>query len=150
MTPSEFIKRLDTQDNRGTAKPILIELQEREIRISMGEPGVGSYRQMLAKDAPFTECPEDLGIDPNATVYVWEEWETRAVFFTYEGYKEHLDLNRHNYGEIRDYVVHPFRNPEIKRVLGWVRELAEIRHGGNNEKAVQKGACTFSERSGGA
>lgn len=120
---ADFVREVDTQDNRATARPILFELQTK--RRIPADPRTGRYSEK-AKDCDWlSESPECLGLHPEETIY-WEEiWETRAVFFTLKGLQEHLEMNRHNYGEYRDYVVHAFRNPEMVRVHSWLRESVQ-------------------------
>jgi hypothetical protein len=52
------------------------------------------------------------------------EWVDRNWFFTNEGYEEHLRLNRHNYGEVRPYIKHLFRNPEMAAVVSFLQSQA--------------------------
>jgi len=49
-----------------------------------------------------------------------EYFEEENIFFTEEGYQEHVRLNGHNLGrkgEYHSYVRHAFRNPEISDLL---------------------------------
>jgi hypothetical protein len=56
----------------------------------------------------------------------WEEleeieleayWEDYNVFFTEEGYRQHIAQNKHNLPEHHSYIYHAFRNPEIAGLL---------------------------------
>jgi hypothetical protein len=122
----QFIQQLDTQDTACTAKPVIIELQEKErIYVPTDHNHDGSAR---AKDCDLGESPEDLGLDPEETLYWRDVWVGRQWFLTRAGYDQHVRLNRHNYRkEIRPYVRHAFRNPEIEQVIGWLIELAAIK-----------------------
>ncbi len=126
-TLEQFLEELKTQDRFCTASPIIIDLQQLEYIITDECHAVNSSK---AKDCPFlTEAPEDLGLDPEETLYWKELWvSTGRFFFTHSGYEEHLRLNRHNYPKkIRPFIHHAFRNPEIEQVLGWLKELKTLR-----------------------
>ena len=55
--------------------------------------------------------------------------EYHNVFFTEKGYKEHMELNAHNYHssdrKADSYVMHAFRNPEITGLLKAVKEVVD-------------------------
>ena len=51
------------------------------------------------------------------------EWQDRNWFFTYSGYDEHVRLNKHNYGKIRNFVSYCNRNPEMETVQRYLKDL---------------------------
>lgn len=134
MTPTleQFVEELKMQDNAGTARPLIIELQEK--RIVFVDPRNGSDESSKAKDCPhLTESPEDLGLDPEEELYWKEEWVGVAWFLTHSGLEEHLRLNRHNYRETRPFIKHAFRSPEAVRVYEWLAEAAELKQENANQ-----------------
>ena len=123
--PERFLKEIESQDTRATAKPIFVKLQMKHY--VMADPRTAEYHAK-AKDCEFlTEAPEDLGLDPDEDLAWNEVWKTEQVFFTYKGLAEHMELNGHNYRhETRDYVTHAFRNPEMVRVHQLIASLPKL------------------------
>jgi hypothetical protein len=132
FTPEEIGTRLKMQDNASTANPYIIALQQKIERIV---PDTMEYDRRKVYDPEWSQSfssieewektmkehgYEDEDIKKRrreiTDYYVKDEWEDRNWFFTYEGYEEHLRLNRHNYGEVRSYIYHCFRNPEMKAI----------------------------------
>jgi hypothetical protein len=122
----DFVHLLKTQENLCTARPLIFELQVREVDFC--PDGYGD-ESAPAKDCPhLTEAPEDLGLDPEQMLHWKYRWEGRAWFLTKNGYEEHLELNRHNYPkEIRYFIKHAFRSPEMVRVYQWLEQGARFR-----------------------
>jgi hypothetical protein len=50
-------------------------------------------------------------------------WDTEQAFLTKEGLNRHIEQNRHNLRSPRDYVVHAFRNPEMKELYDAIRTI---------------------------
>jgi hypothetical protein len=132
FSPEEIGTRLKVQDNASTAAPYIIALQEkveRQVTENMAYDHYKFYDSNLECSFSSTEewekAMKEHGYDDEdikknrreiVEYYVKDVWEDRNWFFTYEGYKEHLRLNKHNYGEVRSYIYHCFRNPEMKAV----------------------------------
>lgn len=53
-------------------------------------------------------------------------WDTEQVFLTEEGVKRHLEQNSQNLYQPRDYVVHAFRNPEMKELYDAIRAVVSL------------------------
>ena len=128
-------KIMGTQDNLGTARPYLIVLQEKVTvptcdgngdrlqyyHCEMEHKGYDSEEELLqsAKDNGY-----EIKDDEIESYEVKDVWEDRNWFFTMEGYTAHVQLNKHNYrGEIRPYIMHMFRNPEMKMVWDLLTEI---------------------------
>jgi hypothetical protein len=135
MEISELRNNLKTQDNRSTAKPIFFLLQEKRTYVCHEEYDSGYEEDIWVERLSGDYCRFKSQADviswlkenyPEHTGQVqgihWDTfkmgcyWNTVNVFFTEEGYKQHLLLNEHNLGEHRLYVIHAFRNPEIELV----------------------------------
>lgn len=101
----KWLHEIETQDNRATAKPIIIALQLRR-----EYPARDGYRHdgEWTKDGEGEDLPEPI---PFA-----EHWEDEQHFFTYSALQEHLRINRHNYPQNRDYVKYAFRNREWQEI----------------------------------
>lgn len=134
----DLIHRIDTQDNRCTAKPFIHLLQYRRRRCVPHCGGDGGWwgpeddweiarvkaateeeaLKILKERFPHYEFGELERYD------AIEWWETVNVFLTQDGYERHVALNHHNFpGEHRDYLEHAYRNPELKEVLDAIREI---------------------------
>ena len=126
----EFMEEIDTQDNRATQKPILIELQAPyRVYTKVEECGGDSGK---ALDVFGEEECEEYGIDPEEDLSWKTIWEGKQWFFTYSGLKKHLELNGHNYrngnrdGGPRDYVqCLAYRNPEMIKLFEWLHALKD-------------------------
>lgn len=130
-------KRITENDNRLTAFPYLLLLQEKreyvtkegyghDTKVVYVENISGDYHQEeslsaledwwndgLEEDEKVTEWVEGENYEKHTVGYYWE---TVNVFLTDEGYKDHLAKNRHNLREHRTYGIHAFRNEEIDEV----------------------------------
>lgn len=138
MNAYDVAKGIMTQNNRGTADPYIIVLQEKiEVATADGNGDRLKYYHHEFESAynskeEFREACRSNGyskedfrkmLDELQTYEVKDVWEDRNWFFTDEGYNQHLDLNRHNYGEVRSYLKHAFRNPEMKAIFEHLRSL---------------------------
>jgi len=83
--PEKFVEQLKPKIGGALLRPIPIELQEKKIAFTSSE--LHYQFSVPAKDAPLTEAPEDLGLDPEEILYWREEWAHGATFFTYQGYE---------------------------------------------------------------
>lgn len=137
----EYIKNeILTQDTLGTAQPILLLLQTPYYRICHNEYNSRSdrtiYVEKLTGECNDFESVKDLQdflrdneysfnrYNPDQYYEQLEQevhWQTENVFFTHEGYKAHMEQNKHNYRNgHRIYVIHAFRNPEIKVIHDFI------------------------------
>jgi hypothetical protein len=138
---SELIDKINAQDNRCTAMPYFYVVRRERWRLT--ERGYGHGKTKSVKYFSHLEsefetyeeytkrCHEYYDTDFNETKAkeAWDqadwhdmviEHEDENIFFTEDGYNEHIRLNGHNYrGSLRhySYVKHAFRNPEIKDLL---------------------------------
>lgn len=142
----EFLHRIDTQDNRGTAHPIQFQLQVPEEIVVDGDydfdrvvyhhpifEGQGyDSQEECEKELEKYFCDEDeierlvKEKEDIRKLYIKETWRTQQSFFTEEALQRHLSLNRHNYRKgHRDYVVHCWRDPETLELFEALRKVVE-------------------------
>jgi hypothetical protein len=137
----EFIKEVDSQDNRGTSQPIQFLLQTKMEYVAHPEYNWRAervWRHPEMEGASYKEYEDavkwlvEYGYegeklekekDNIEEFQMGHYWETNQMFFTEKGVKRHLNLNRHNLKEHRDYVVHAFRNPEMRELFEAIREV---------------------------
>lgn len=120
----ELVTEMETQDNRMTMRPVMIELQKMEKIYTAAERNY--THEATALEELGQDCLDEYGIDPEEKIYWVENWVGVAWFFTYSGYEDHMRLNRHNYTRwpMRTYVQPiAWRNPEIDKIYGWLKEL---------------------------
>ena len=132
MNLNEIVEKVKTQGTTGTCSPRLIILEEKkEVLTAIGN-GDRTYYWSNEMECQFTtkhECEKyckehgltaeeiDETIEQLNPFEVKDEWKPHNWFFSFEGYEAHVRLNKHNYrGEIRPYVVHCFRNPEMEAI----------------------------------
>lgn len=132
-----WLKEIEEQDNRCTAKPIIIALQ-----LCREYPARDGYDY----DGQWEEDGEgDKFDDP---IPFKEHWEDEQHFFTYSACKEHLRRNGHNYPKRRDYVKYAYRNDEwqeipddFKKLIDHIetleRELADRKDSGGNSQNIE-------------
>lgn len=137
-----LLERVDSQDCRDTAKPIQFLLQVKREYVAHDEYHVGhtekvfhhhTFERRQAKS--FDEAVQMLfeyGYRDDELEKEKEHieeldmghyWETTQAFFSEDGLKRHLEANRHNLGEHRDYVIHAFRNPEFRELFDVLRAV---------------------------
>lgn len=137
----DFINEVDSQDNRGTAHPIQFLLQTRRVYVAHEEYNWQTETIWRHPEMESTSCKthdeavewlKDYGykdeklereIENIEEFKMGHYWETQQAFFTERGVKEHIELNGHNLRNHRDYVVHSFRNPEIKKMFEAIRAV---------------------------
>lgn len=138
-----FIKEVDTQDNRATANPIQFLLQVKQEYVAHPEYNwrverVWRHPEMEGRSSEsydeVVRWLSDYGYEGEKLekekenieeLQMGHYWETNQMFFTEKGVKQHLELNRHNLGDYRDYVVHAFRNPEMKELFNAIRAVIQ-------------------------
>lgn len=129
--------RILNNDNRCTAFPYLLLLQEKEEYVT--KEGYGNdtkvvYIETISGDYNEAESLGALislwndGLDEDEKTDKWIEgdnyekhtvgyyWKTVNVFFTDLGYQEHLEKNAHNLKEHRTFGIHAFRNDEMNHI----------------------------------
>lgn len=137
----DFIREVDTQDNRATAHPIQFLFQRKQEYVAHEEYNHRTetiYRHPEMEHGSYNTRKEAVewlreygyeGEGLEREINNIEEfkmghyWETDQAFFTERGVKRHIELNGHNLRNYRDYVVHSFRNPEMKELFQAIREV---------------------------
>lgn len=147
----KFLKELATeikaQDNRATASPYFYIVKG--LTQLVAPPGYGegdSYYYSREREAAHTkdewipilkEHDEENGTstDIDAFIVDCEEFGMHSVdveenvFLTFKGYKEHMDLNGHNYRHLKDvhsFVKYAWRNPEMTALLKAIMAFADM------------------------
>jgi hypothetical protein len=132
-----FVNQIETQDNRSTASPYFYVVRGIKKLTAADDRGCGYeyYDSELCES--FTEdelkkyCEEneldfELHSEELERINVQEVEVDENVFFTFEGYKKHINMNGHNYRHFErfnSYVKHAFRNPEIENLLKTIKEI---------------------------
>lgn len=141
-----FLNDVDTQDNAGTAQPLQVLLQVKREYVAHEEYNhrteiVYHHPEMEGRSASShveaIQWLKDYGYEGKELqkeignieeFHMGHYWDTEQMFFTHSGYKRHMDLNIHNYrGDkaVRPYVVHAFRNPEMREMVQALRIIIE-------------------------
>lgn len=148
-TAKELKERISKNDNRCTASPYLLLLREKtEVVVHEdfyynGQKWVehltGDYLTNEKREALVSDLLEygydKSEIEKKGSIeeYFYREVnETRNVFLTDEGYKDHLEANGHNLGKHDTFGVHAFRNKEIASLLNLIDVCIE------NDKKIEK------------
>lgn len=139
LTLKDIAKEMTTQDNRGTASPMMILLQTKKEYVGHPDYSInceeryveqtsGDYRQFKSYKELLDWWNEDMMPGDQLRelekgkhyvhVHMDHYWETENVFFTDAAYEKHMQVNGHNYrkGEVRSYGIHCFRNEEMKLI----------------------------------
>lgn len=128
------------QDNRSTAMPYYLQIQTTKEVVAAEGCGTEMYIDgdgtELRSDEDIVKYFEDYNQDNNCTptndidelkevleelhdfikINVTEENHYQGVFFTENACRRHIESNKHNYREPKDYGSHAFRNPEMKLI----------------------------------
>ncbi len=139
----DFLKEVDSQDNRATAHPIQFLLQTKQEYVAhpeyhhntrtvfhhhIMENGSQESHEDAVKyliDYGYEGKKLDEEIEAIEQFEIGHHWETSQMFFTEKGVKRHIEANGHNLKCHRDYVVHAFRNPEMSELFECLRELVK-------------------------
>jgi len=130
MDIEELKKEYATQDNRATAYPIYVQVQEL-ICIGVIADGYsvlcpfGDGEERLEHDCDSCDNPcfdeDSMETEPDCCVndrligYIWHPVE---FFLTTKGAEEYIDANKHNHGKLRIYIDHfDRRNYEMRDFL---------------------------------
>lgn len=137
-----FLNDIDAQDNRCTAKPIIFLLQTKSEYVAhpqyygsgartvyrhpmMEENSLDSVSEVKKWVNEFFEGRTDKQLQDEyekiEELQIGHHWDTQEVCFTEKGIQRHLALNKHNYRDCRDFVIHAFRNPEISELFEALR-----------------------------
>ena len=144
---------LNSQNNRGTASPYFYQIQTQdEILVPEGcgtEFYIDDDGNRYETDdelndliSEVLEIPieEVLGMDKgkkgNLILENLDELDLRIVnldykdkyenaFLTEKACKEHINTNSYHYNEPVDYLSYSFRNPELEKVLEFLKELSD-------------------------
>jgi hypothetical protein len=149
-TAQELKERIVNNDNRSTAMPYLLLLEEKEKYVASDEYDSGNVEDMFVEnytgDYQVEKTKEELIEYFEMNGYFEDEddskkqeiinsitpfrqgynWRTRNVFLTDMGYQDHLDVNAHNLSEHRTYGIHAFRNKEIRSLYALIDSSIEL------------------------
>lgn len=147
----DFVYKIDTQDNRATANPYFYVIQTERWRVAHDEyhsgatkivwvdtGGSDDYTEYESKEAAVKglvdsdymgQAEAETYVEENFREFTMEKYiDESNVFFTEDGYKDHVRLNGHNLGkrgkDYYSYIKHAFRNPEIEELFSAIRALA--------------------------
>lgn len=139
-----LMTEIDSADSKGTAKPFQYLLQQKREYVShpgygiqtrkiyyhhiMEDGGAASYEEAVSEITEYygkdhEEIETEIGSIEEFEMGHY--WETSQAFLTENGLKRHLDINGHNLGERRGYVVHAFRNPEMVELFEAIRAIVK-------------------------
>jgi hypothetical protein len=142
---------LNTQNNRATATPYFFQIQdEEEFSVGEGQGEVGWFcdgtiirTQDEIKEAIFEYKGWEIGCKSDEKSFakmkcydkenILEEnyrkiyTSSRNVyinaFLTEKACKKHIEANKHHYKKPIDYLSYAFRNPELEKVLEFLKTL---------------------------
>lgn len=126
-----LVKCMRESDVAATASPRVYELQAKRMNYV---PDYHDCDEKIVVEEDSSEH-EEQGFEVGDVIYIKYRWETIASFFSEAGLKQHLDLNRHNYGETRMWISHAFRNPELECLHEALYVIADL-----NKKEVDESA----------
>lgn len=143
----ELIEEINRQDNRATAFPYYFAVQELEW---MPDPEGYNWGEEQREIVVIDDCcyckktyretvNEELDgllpISDEAFDELWEKdkqtqtgvWITKGVFLTEIAANRFIEANAHNYGKMRTYVKHFYRNSQMELVFKALEAFAETR-----------------------
>jgi hypothetical protein len=140
----EFLTKINTQDNRGTASPYFYVIQDKEEYRDDNNPEYyvwfndeydEKYRSDYEDDLIEKIMERDNIDQESAEEYLSKfdkcgmstRWIEDGCFFTEEDAKGHLESNSHHYSkDARTYVKHFWRAPGVKDFFEAVSVLVEL------------------------
>lgn len=144
LTFSELQKRIELNDNRYTARPYLLLLQQKEefvahedyshdtktvyIHHIYGDVTESESLYEMVKDLYRNGYSREDFEDRIEELKVGHHWRTDNVFLTDKGYEEHMELNGHNVSRgngHRTYGINAFRNPEINLMFKAIEKCSK-------------------------
>jgi hypothetical protein len=124
----ELKKEYENQDNRSTAWPIYVTVQELvpvgviDEDYSILWNGEERYENSGCDSCDYDECDildsnhEGCKQEKVKVGYIWVDIE---FFLTIKGAEEYIEYDKHNHGKLRTYVKHfSRRNFEMRKLLG--------------------------------
>lgn len=139
----DFIKRINQQNNRGTASPYFYVIQDKKEYRDDGNPeyyvlfSSEEYSELYRADSEddmlgvvmagekINEEEAQEFIENNNICGLSTHWEEDGCFFTESDAKGHLEANSHHYTkDARTYVKHFWRAPEVHEFFKAISVLA--------------------------
>lgn len=146
----ELACRIDTQDNRATAKPYFFVIKQprlypchedyggcdKYVRIEQDDhrqfddtdEGRTEYFNFLRRNTDEKlsddECLESW--DKLEVVPMEERDEEDNCFLTFQAYEDHVRRNKHNLGKHHSYLKHAFRNAEMEGLFTAIAEFKDL------------------------
>ena len=134
----EIAENMKTQDNCGTAEPLLFWVQQKREIVADPDYSYDGFAWVYERDCEVWTKDEkearrihkeyeyeDKFPEGWKKVYYKEYWETVNACFTRKGCEDYLRLNKHNLIEPRIYADHAFRNREWADIKQFILETAE-------------------------
>lgn len=148
-----LVHEIDNQDNRCTALPILFVIKETIkdygieegygadgyiwIRSGNSDEGEWKWSEIVEHirdnyESEYFNPTEEDAIDHGFIKVFYKNIERTSdnFFFTENACKQHLTINKHNLIAPQNWVIHPFRNPEIEQIINSIREIVKNVEGG--------------------
>ena len=114
-----FLKKMSTQDNRGTAFPIYFVVRSSEKCAAY--PGNGDTNYYDEDHNLISQEDYEAAKERGETVYICDEemrWIEHGMFLTETDAEHNLIANGHHYSkDAHTYVKHAYRAPEFKEFL---------------------------------
>lgn len=144
LTFQELKKRIAENDNRFTAIPYLLLLQERKEYVAHDEYNWNARTEYvfnensefhsenkyeLVKELLRYGYSKEIIKDGITEYQMGYYWNTVNVFLTDKGYEDHMKQNGHNImrgSGHRTFGIHAFRNPEIKKMFEAINRVVEL------------------------
>lgn len=139
----ELSKKMNKQDNRSTAYPIVFRIKT-DIDVVVPE-GYGDresyiidseeYSKEEAKESFFEDFEEqdeytdfENYLEKELSAHLIEsvtEHKYKGTFFTEDACENHIKSNKHHYRNPESYVDHAWRNPEMELVQNFLKQLSK-------------------------
>lgn len=127
----DLVHKMETQDRRATADPYYYVVQE--TGWTYVPDGLGDETVYLDMENDIVYTKEDLeadGLDQDNFKAMERQREDyfgshMNFFLTEEACLKYIEENKHNLNCPRAYVLHAFRNPEVKKLYSLLKELVK-------------------------
>jgi len=148
----ELANEIKTQDNRMTRSPYFYVVRLKEAFAAPADMGDGEPVYCCAEwDEQHTRPEWEIILKEYNAERPKSEWRSLDefldddcvaygthfvdmddnVFLTEKGYKQHMELNGHNYrskqGPVQSYVKYAGRNPEMEQLLDAIMAFADVK-----------------------
>jgi hypothetical protein len=147
----DLAREIEMQDNRATASPYFYVVQSKDTMIAPDGYGDGDtqyycsdrseahtkeqWAEIIAEENKEEEGEEGFNpvdledfLDDECRAFGTHYYDREEnVFLTEKGYKQHMELNAHNYRyykETYSYVKFAFRNPEMEGLLKAIKAFS--------------------------